>query len=99
MKVRHLSVLLLVVLHGTMGQGWQGYQTAQCNYDCHSDGSCSLQVSTFLTDPIEAQIPRCMPCNSVCQVRDGGIVGGVNWQMFSKIEIQVDLDDQPSNKN
>ena len=106
MKIHHTTVLLLLLvtaLHGARVHGLANpsFRAQDCNYDCRSDGSCSLQVSTFqaqedLGEPISTYVPRCKPCTVVCRVRDSGIIGGVRWQKFSKDD-RIDLDDQPSN--
>ena len=45
MNIHHAAVLLILLtwLATTLG-GMRGEEA--CNYECHSDGSCSLQVAT-----------------------------------------------------
>merc|ERR1712061_61442 len=87
MKFHHTTVLLILVtiLHGA--RGW--YKDAGCDYECHSDGSCTLHVAPYKDqlkrlDPISVVVPRCKPCTVVCQERDDGVIGDYKWPMFRR---------------
>ena len=83
MKIHHTAVLLLLLI------ALSGAKDLSCNYECHSGilgGYCILRVATFSEYdqyPVPTILPRCKPCNAVCQERDNGFIGGITWYLFS----------------
>ena len=105
MNIHHTAVLLILLTWLTTTLGGMRDEAA-CNYECHSDGSCSLQVatrqemcmkyrgrdtSTCTPTSFYAFIPRCKPCTAVCQVSEDNVIGGYFWNMFWR-ENPSDLD-------
>ena len=97
MNIHYTAVLLILLtwLAATTLGGMRG--EAACNYECHSDGSCSLQVATMREICMKyrgskastcthtsrsAFVPRCKPCTAVCQVREDNVIGGYYWNKF-----------------
>ena len=101
MKIHHVLLLLATALGRMRGET---FRNTSCHYECHSDGSCSLQVTTYkdwnhyARIPVTVHVPRCKPCAVVCQVRPDGVVGGYEWIMFQKDD-RIDLDEDQSNKS